>query len=89
MLATKGWTLGSFFFPFTGARGGNGVTGIYEVEDLGYYWTSAPDGYNTSSGTVNEWAVYAKNMLLSNDYIRARNDQDRAACYAVRAVREQ
>lgn len=73
---------GEIFFPFTGARGGNGEY-IYDVSTLGYYWTSQPDNYN------DQYAVYAKFFYLpAEGILRARHDQDRAAAYAVRPVRQ-
>lgn len=83
---SKGWWFGSDerFFPFTGARGGNGVTGIFDVTNLGYYWTSTPDSRNDY-----EFRSSAKFFYLSEETLRARHDQDKAACYAIRAVREQ
>ena len=84
-LSKKGWNLvtrvsGTIFFPFCGARGGNGRY-IYDVEALGYYWTAAPNNYN------HNYALAAKFMILNdNTYIRTRHDQDRAACYSIRPV---
>ena len=87
-LDNQGWELmtgfgtAKIFFPFCGARGGNGEY-IYNVEELGYYWTSAPNGYTGS------YALTAKHFCLNdNNWLRTRHDQDRAACYSVRAVVE-
>ncbi|MBR0301221.1 MAG: fimbrillin family protein [Bacteroidales bacterium] len=87
LITGEGWRFNNndhHFFPFTGARGGNGVQGIFDVTSLGYYWTTAPDSRNDS-----DWRACSKFLYLSETTLRARNDQDKAACYAIRAVHEQ
>ncbi|MBO4571209.1 MAG: hypothetical protein J5699_04730 [Bacteroidales bacterium] len=88
LITGEGWRFNSsdnHFLPFTGARGGNGETGIFDVTNLGYYWTTAPDSRNDY--TYRACAKYLH--LASEGALRARNDQDKAACYAIRAVKEQ
>ena len=87
-IASQGWEFtddngGKIFFPFTGARGGDGKY-IYSVSQLGFYWTSQPCNYNDTQWKT---AVYAKHLSLEDNVkLRARHEQDRAAAYAVRPV---
>ena len=86
-LASQGWeftaTGGKLFFPFTGARGGNGNY-IYSVSQLGFYWTSQPCNFIDPDWKTS---VYAKHLSLEDNVkLRARHEQDRAAAYAVRPV---
>ena len=73
---------GDIFFPFCGARGGDGRY-IYDVKTLGYYWTAQPDDFQ---GNYREYAKFF--YMPTGGPLRARHDQDRAAAYAVRPVLE-
>ena len=83
-------------FPFCGARAHHGdstdsVNGsIYDVKTLGYYWTSCPNNYaSTSDASGVQSRRTAKMMIMvDNSYIRPGHEQRKAACYAVRPVLE-
>lgn len=83
---------GRMFFPFCGARAHDGAhgeseTSIYDVDNLGYYWTSCPNRY---SSTTNYSGVQgrktAKMMILTREYVRATHEQRKGAAYAIRPV---
>ena len=74
--------IGDIFFPFCGARGGDGRY-IYDVKTLGYYWTAQPDDFQ---GNYREYAKFF--YMPTGGPLRARHDQDRAAAYAIRPVLE-
>ena len=83
---------GKIFFPFCGARAhdgahGEGHTSIYDVDNLGYYWTSCPNRYNSTSNYSGvEGRKTAKMMIMTREYIRATHEQRKGACYAVRPI---
>lgn len=74
---------GYIYFPYSGARGGDGVTPLYDVTNTMYYWTTGKlphdDGSNQKS----------KNLTcLGMSDIRAIWDQYSEGAYAVRPVLE-
>ena len=91
---------GTIFFPFCGARAhdgnhGEGHTSIYDVNSLGYYWTSCANRYNSTTLYSNiQGRKTAKMMIMYRGdsetprYVRATHEQRKGACYAVRPVEE-
>ena len=82
---------GKIFFPFCGARGGDGQTGIYDVTSLGYYWTSVCDPRTSTSGDNDRKAVFlyiAISTAEQNGLIRATHEQMKAAAYSIRPIRD-
>lgn len=84
-------SFGRAFLPFTGAIGmeaGN----IYDVKELGYYWTDSITGENVSNGIdYRQRAKYTHLQLHGwgdQLLVKPHHEQYRGACYAVRAVLE-
>jgi len=76
-------TYGRAFLPFTGATGmedGN----IYDVKDLGYYWTDSV----TSESDYQRAKYTHLQVLEGSTLVRPHHEQYRGACYAVRPVLE-
>lgn len=80
-------------FPFCGARahdgnhGGEG-TSIYDVKTLGYYWTSCPNNYASTSDASGVQSRKTAKMMMMNDnvLIRPGHEQRKGAGYAVRPI---
>lgn len=76
---------GYIYFPYSGARGGDGTNPIYDVTSTMYYWTTgklpSDDRWNneTKSKNLSFWKPTR---------IRAINDQFSEGAYAVRPVRQ-
>ena len=85
---------GNIFFPFCGARAHDGNhggvgTSIYDVNDLGYYWTACANRYNsTANASGVQTRQTSKMMILMREYIRPGHEQRKAAAYAIRPVLE-
>ena len=87
---------GTIFFPFCGARAhdgnhGGAGTSIYDVRDLGYYWTACANRYNSTtnaSGVETRKTSKMMIMLREANYIRPGHEQRKAAAYAIRPVLE-
>ena len=85
---------GKIFFPFCGARahdgnhGGEG-TSIYDVDNLGYYWTTCASRFDSTSDYSGvQGRKTAKMMIMTREGIRAAHEQRKGAAYAVRPVLE-
>lgn len=76
---------GQIYFPYSGARGGDGVNPIYDVTATMYYWTTG------KLPSDDRWGAAPKSKNLSfwkPNEIRAFNDQYSEGAYAVRPVQE-
>ena len=72
----------TLYFPFCGARGGDGVSPIYDVKVTAYYWTSGSLPFNDSD---HVWKR-AKYLFFIETNILAIHDQYKEGAYAVRPV---
>lgn len=72
----------SLYFPFCGARGGDGVSPIYDVKTTAYYWTSGSLPSNDSDPTWKK----AKHLSFNVNNIWTIADQFKEGAYAVRPV---
>ena len=79
---------GTIFLPFAGARGGDGVTPLYEVNSTMYYWTTGKLPYDDKWGAQHK----SKNLTFfrdngdGNPEIHAIYDQFSEGAYSVRPV---
>ena len=74
---------GKIYFPYAGARGGDGISPLYDITNTMYYWTTGKLPVNGSSATKS------KNLTcLGMSDIRAIWDQYSEGAYAIRSVRQ-
>lgn len=84
---------GTIFFPFCGARGGDGDQGIYSVTSLGYYWTSVcnprtPVDYTNNNDKKSIFLYIAIGESPQDGTVRATHEQMKAAAYSIRPIRD-
>ena len=79
-----GNTPSSIYFPYCGARGGDGNSPIYDVKSLAYYWTAGSLPYNDAT----ESSRYKAKHLWFNrsNAVRPIFDQFKEGAYSVRPV---
>ena len=73
------------YFPYAGARGGDGVNPLYDITNTMYYWTTGKLPVNGDG----ESPTKSKNLTcLGMSDIRAIWDQYSEGAYAVRSVKQ-